>query len=255
MTPVFPHGGLRLYLLFLLSERPQHGYELIQEFGTRFGGTYTPSAGTIYPRLAKLEEEGLVEKVSDGRKTVYSLTAAGRAELDSRREELAALERGVTDTVRTLAAEVREGVAGAMRSLRAELAAAAREARGAASGVTDPVAAPPAEGERDDTAWDNGTDKGTENGAAANGAATGTGERGGPSDGAHQGDRAEADTGSASGLGSLEARMHLQEIDLLLNGFRADVRGELGRRAREGSLAPDAAARLRAGLDGLRGSL
>ena len=50
--PVFAHGHLRLYLLSLLAERPMHGYELIQALSDRFGGTYVPSAGTIYPRLA-----------------------------------------------------------------------------------------------------------------------------------------------------------------------------------------------------------
>ena len=54
--PVFAHGHLRLYILSLLSESEtgMHGYELIQALGDRFGGTYVPSAGTIYPRLAKL---------------------------------------------------------------------------------------------------------------------------------------------------------------------------------------------------------
>lgn len=83
MTPVFGHGHLRLYLLKLLDESPKHGYELIQALSERFGGTYAPSAGTIYPRLAKLEDEGLVTKTADGRKTVYEITEAGRAELDA----------------------------------------------------------------------------------------------------------------------------------------------------------------------------
>lgn len=129
--PVFAHGHLRLYLLSLLAEtgRGMHGYELIQALGDRFGGTYVPSAGTIYPRLAKLEEEGLVTKVADGRKTLYEITDAGRAELASRESELDGIESDVTDSVRRLADEVRSSVNDAMRSLRAELAAAAREAR------------------------------------------------------------------------------------------------------------------------------
>ncbi|MFF1574598.1 PadR family transcriptional regulator [Leifsonia sp. NPDC058292] len=132
MSPVFAHGSLRLYLLSLLSESPRHGYELIQALSERFGGTYSPSAGTIYPRLAKLEEEGLVTKASDGRKTVYAITDAGRAELAEREHELDAIEDEVTDSVRRLADEVRAGVNEAMRSLRADLASAARDAnRGA----------------------------------------------------------------------------------------------------------------------------
>jgi DNA-binding PadR family transcriptional regulator len=129
MTPVFAHGSLRLYLLSLLAEQPRHGYELIQALSDRFGGTYSPSAGTIYPRLAKLEEEGLVTKSTDGRKTVYEITEAGRAELLARAGDLDAIETEVTDSVRRLADEVRTGVNEAMKSLRADLASAARQAK------------------------------------------------------------------------------------------------------------------------------
>src|ERR1700743_1383882 len=129
MPPVFAHGHLRLYLLRLLDESPKHGYEVIQARADRFGGTYVPSAGTIYPRLAKLEEEGLVSKAADGRKTVYSITDAGRAELRERESELGGIEDEVTDSVRRLADEVRTSVNAAMKSLRADLAAAARDAR------------------------------------------------------------------------------------------------------------------------------
>ena len=129
MSPVFAHGSLRLYLLSLLDESPKHGYELIQALTDRSGGTYSPSAGTIYPRLAKLEEEGLVTKTSDGRKTVYEITEAGRAELAARAGELDGIEDQLTDSVRRIADEVRTGVTAAMKSLRADLASAAREAK------------------------------------------------------------------------------------------------------------------------------
>ena len=140
--PVFAHGHLRLYLLSLLAESPKHGYELIQSLSDRFGGTYTPSAGTVYPRLAKLEDEGLVSKQSDGRKTTYAITDAGRAELAARQDELDSIEVDVTDSVRRLADEVRSGVSVAMRSLRADLASAAREARGEPR-PAGPAAEPP----------------------------------------------------------------------------------------------------------------
>ncbi|GAB2457632.1 DNA-binding PadR family transcriptional regulator [Conyzicola lurida] len=127
--PVFAHGHLRLYLLSLLADAPMHGYEVIQALEERFGGTYVPSAGTIYPRLAKLEEDGLVSKAADGRKTVYAITDAGRAELLARAGELDGIEDGVTDSVRRLADDVRSSVNSAMKTLRADLASAAREAR------------------------------------------------------------------------------------------------------------------------------
>ncbi|WP_022905127.1 PadR family transcriptional regulator [Curtobacterium sp. B8] len=130
MSPVFAHGHLRLYLLVLLADHPMHGYELITALGDRFGGTYVPSAGTVYPRLAKLQDEGLVTGTADGRKTVYAITDAGRAELDARAAEVAALEDGMTDSVKSLADGVRASVGEAMRSLRADLAASAQTPRG-----------------------------------------------------------------------------------------------------------------------------
>lgn len=133
MSPaVFSHGDLRLYLLSLLDEAPQHGYGIIQALTDRTGGTYTPSAGTIYPRLAKLEEEGLVSKTVDGRTTIYSITDAGRAELAGREGDLAGIESDLADSVRLIANEVRQSVQDAMKSLRADLAAAANDERTAA---------------------------------------------------------------------------------------------------------------------------
>jgi DNA-binding PadR family transcriptional regulator len=130
MSPaVFGHGHLRLYLLSLLDKRPRHGYELIQALEARFGGTYVPSAGTIYPRLAKLVEEGLITKREDGRRSVYDITAAGRRELLARAGELDGIEDQLSDSVRRLADEVRSSVNQAMKSLRADLAANARDAR------------------------------------------------------------------------------------------------------------------------------
>ncbi|MCT2085473.1 PadR family transcriptional regulator [Microbacterium enclense] len=129
MSPVFSHGDLRLYILSLLAEAPRHGYDLIQALTERTGGTYSPSAGTIYPRLAKLEEEGLVTKTVDGRKTVYEITDAGRAEVDAREGDLEGIQAGLADSVRLIADEVRGSVRDAMRSLRADLAAASRDER------------------------------------------------------------------------------------------------------------------------------
>jgi DNA-binding PadR family transcriptional regulator len=129
MAPVFGHGRLRLYLLVLLEEAPRHGYEVIRLLEERFQGLYAPSAGTVYPRLAKLEQEGLVTHTTEGGRKVYSLTDAGRAELAARQEELADLEREIRESVSELAAEIREDVRGSARDLREEMRAAARQAR------------------------------------------------------------------------------------------------------------------------------
>ncbi|MFE4198216.1 PadR family transcriptional regulator [Paenarthrobacter sp. NPDC056912] len=136
MPPVFAHGALRLYLLALLETGPKHGYELIKDLGDRFGGTYSPSAGTIYPRLGKLEEEGLVATETEGRRTKYFITDAGRAELDSRRQELADVEDNISASVRRLADNLREDIRTNMRGLRADLAATAEAARTNATSAT-----------------------------------------------------------------------------------------------------------------------
>ncbi|MEV6314784.1 helix-turn-helix transcriptional regulator [Streptomyces sp. NPDC051776] len=129
MPPVFAHGRLRLYLLKLLDEAPRHGYEVIRLLEERFQGLYAPSAGTVYPRLAKLEAEGLVTHTSEGGRKVYSITDAGRAELAGRQGELADLELEIRESVSELAAEIREDVRDMAGDLRREMRAAARQAR------------------------------------------------------------------------------------------------------------------------------
>jgi DNA-binding PadR family transcriptional regulator len=130
MTPVFRHGRLRLYLLRLLDEEPRHGYEVIRLLRDRFMGVYAPSPGTIYPRLARLEEEGLVTHDEENGRKVYRITEAGREELRSRGDELDELEEELSASVSDIVREVREDVRDTVRSLREELTRAAREMRG-----------------------------------------------------------------------------------------------------------------------------
>ncbi|WP_326825455.1 PadR family transcriptional regulator [Streptosporangium sp. NBC_01756] len=129
MSPVFGHGRLRLYLLKLLEESPRHGYEVIRLLQDRFLGVYSPSPGTIYPRLARLEEEGLVtHEVVEGKK-VFTITDRGRDELNSRLDELSDLEQEISDSVRDIAREVKEDVRDTVKSLREELTQMARTVR------------------------------------------------------------------------------------------------------------------------------
>jgi DNA-binding PadR family transcriptional regulator len=72
-------GEVRTAVLALLAEQPMHGYQIIREIDERSGGSWKPSAGSVYPTLQLLADEGLVSaEESNGRK-VYSLTEAGRA--------------------------------------------------------------------------------------------------------------------------------------------------------------------------------
>src|SRR5262250_1028885 len=142
VSPVFRHGGLRLYLLKLLDEAPRHGYDVIRLLQDRFLGVYSPSPGTIYPRLARLEEEGLVtHEVIDGKK-VYRITEAGREELNRRTDDLADLEDELSASVRDIAREITRDVRETVRSLRDEFTWAVREAgkTGAGPGRRDRMA-------------------------------------------------------------------------------------------------------------------
>jgi DNA-binding PadR family transcriptional regulator len=126
---VFRHGGLRLYLLKLLDEAPRHGYEVIRLLQDRFMGVYSPSPGTIYPRLARLEEEGLVTHDEVDGKKVYRITDKGREEINARLDDLAELEEELTQSVRDIAREVTEDVRDTVRNLREELTWTARDVR------------------------------------------------------------------------------------------------------------------------------
>ncbi|MFV0375572.1 PadR family transcriptional regulator [Microbacterium sp.] len=78
-APRMNRGDVRAAVLALLAEEPMHGYQIIQRIEERSGGSWKPSAGSVYPTLQLLSDEGLIEaEESDGRKT-YSLTEAGRA--------------------------------------------------------------------------------------------------------------------------------------------------------------------------------
>jgi DNA-binding PadR family transcriptional regulator len=72
-------GDVRAAIIRLLAESPMHGYQIIHEIQTRSGGAWKPSAGSVYPALQLLADEGLItSKETAGRRT-HTLTEAGRA--------------------------------------------------------------------------------------------------------------------------------------------------------------------------------
>src|SRR5260370_42313884 len=79
----FESGEIRLAILSLLSEGPKHGYQLMKELKDRSGGMYRASAGSVYPTLQQLEDEGLIESEQKDGRRVYKLTEAGQKELES----------------------------------------------------------------------------------------------------------------------------------------------------------------------------
>lgn len=100
---MFEAGELRLVILRLLKEKPRHGYDVMKALEERLGGCYTPSAGTVYPTLQLLEDQGLVRVVEEDGKKVYHITPAGEELLNTRRDELEDIIARVRDTVHDLA--------------------------------------------------------------------------------------------------------------------------------------------------------
>jgi DNA-binding PadR family transcriptional regulator len=73
-------GDVRAAILKLLTDRPMHGYEMIQEINERSQQLWKPSPGSVYPTLQLLVDEGLlVASESEGSKKLFELTEEGRA--------------------------------------------------------------------------------------------------------------------------------------------------------------------------------
>jgi len=79
-------GDVRAAILTLLADEPMHGYQVISELDARTAGRWRPSAGSIYPTLQQLEDEGLVRSEEIDTRRVFSLTEAGTAEMTRRRD-------------------------------------------------------------------------------------------------------------------------------------------------------------------------
>ena len=83
---MFDYGELRLLLLAMIAERPRHGYELIKAVEERFGGSYSPSPGVIYPTLSWLDDMGYARvETEEGSRKRYTITAEGEAFLAANR--------------------------------------------------------------------------------------------------------------------------------------------------------------------------
>ena len=101
--PMFESGEVKFVILRLLREKPMHGYEVIKALEERLGGCYTPSAGTVYPTLQLLEDQGYVRAEDRDGKKVYQITPDGEKFLEDNRTTLDDIFDRVRDTVRDFA--------------------------------------------------------------------------------------------------------------------------------------------------------
>ena len=100
---MFESGEIKFVILRLLKEKPRHGYEVIKALEERMGGHYTPSAGTVYPTLQLLEDQGYVRAVETEGRKVYHVTPEGERFLDENRDVLDEILDRVRDTLRDVA--------------------------------------------------------------------------------------------------------------------------------------------------------
>src|SRR5262249_45244968 len=96
---IFGSGGGKYVILRLLKEKPPHGYGAMKASEGGYGGWYVPSAGTVYPTLQLLEDQGYVRAVETEGKKVYHITAEGEAFLHEHRAVADDIFERVRETV------------------------------------------------------------------------------------------------------------------------------------------------------------
>ncbi len=81
-------GDVRNAILALLAEQPMNGYQIITTIADRTQGLWRPSAGSVYPALGLLQDEGLVRPVEVAGRKSFELTEEGRNYTEAHAEEL-----------------------------------------------------------------------------------------------------------------------------------------------------------------------
>jgi len=94
--PRVRRGDVRSAILDVLraageSGEPVNGYQVIQQIAARTHDAWKPSPGSVYPTIAQLEDEGLVETNDDRGRRSLRLSAAGTTYVAEHADELAAV--------------------------------------------------------------------------------------------------------------------------------------------------------------------
>jgi transcriptional regulator len=98
-------GTLDLLILKALSLAPEHGYGVLLRIQQITGGALVVEQGALYPALARLEHQGLLDSewgTSDNnrRAKFYRLTAGGRRRLKSDSERWGRLAMAMSRALR-----------------------------------------------------------------------------------------------------------------------------------------------------------
>ncbi len=131
---IFDRGDLKYVILKLLLRKPMHGYEVMQALEERSRGWYAASAGSVYPVLQLLQDQGYVTSEELEGRRVYTITDAGREFLEKHSERV----DDVMDRVSEFAGRF---AGGEMESVARSFMALARESFEQAKRVADDPAA------------------------------------------------------------------------------------------------------------------
>ncbi len=80
---MIPQGMLRPYILFLLSKKPMHGFEIMGEISERSHGLWKPGPAAVYPSLAWLSAKNYIIPAfrrprGEKSRRQYKITKSGR---------------------------------------------------------------------------------------------------------------------------------------------------------------------------------
>lgn len=93
-----PLATLSYYVLLALGEGPAHGWAVIKRIHELTDGTASPSSGSLYLAMVRLQDDGLLAESptpagDDARRRYYRLTPLGRAVARAESQRLARLVR------------------------------------------------------------------------------------------------------------------------------------------------------------------
>ena len=108
----FDRGDLKFVILRLLRDKPMHGYEVMRALEEESGGCYRASAGSVYPTLQLLEDQGYIKANERDGKKVYEITDAGRKHLDANSDIVDEISERVSDVRPTTSIRLVEDVSG-----------------------------------------------------------------------------------------------------------------------------------------------
>jgi DNA-binding PadR family transcriptional regulator len=89
--PRVRRGDVRTAILDVLNTDAMNGYQVIQQIAEKSGGAWKPSPGSVYPTIAQLEDEGLIESADEAGKKALRLTDEGRSYVSEHPDEMAAV--------------------------------------------------------------------------------------------------------------------------------------------------------------------